>query len=597
MAFEFIKSKLLKLSSTNSNKSDDFNVFNSNSDTSSLSNRSIKAELEEEIDFTKVYSHLYDIPLFKRILSKVRKNSGNETLTKIHKVLDEINQGGFYSLDGSKLQSFMFNGLPDELPVLRTLVWKLALKYPNVPIIHTPKWQEEIDQKRSEYFSLVNKHYYYINKLKKRYKEEEISEMLEQEERDKLEQITQYLENSNPSSNSKVKQLNSPIDIKHKAIDSTNSINGFDHPLNNSDDSEWTMYFKDIELLDEIQKDVRRTRAQMSFFFMPADSSLEISNEEIALKADYTIEYTKLSKSKINKDFESHGDVLTRILFVFAKEYPSIRYVQGMNEVLAIIYYQFCLDNDCDNDQFLEFNEKDQTSNNISQSTCTNKNSQNNTENNNYSGLEVIISDNSNNHSKDKGTLNKPDKQDQDVNKANENKGNSPNKKVLKDYLKIEADSYNCFRILMDEIKDLFIREKDQSRSGIQTRIKGVNLLLREIDKEIYSKFADSGVEIQFFMFRWYTLLFTQEYEMPDVIRLWDSILSFVRLDCNRITDKFMFLNFLCLAAILMKKDLVMKSDFAGTMLAYQNMDFLEVSKHIQNAYKILNFYKEKYNK
>lgn len=90
----------------------------------------------------------------------------------------------------------------------------------------------------------------------------------------------------------------------------------------------------------------------------------------------------------------------------------------------------------------------------------------------------------------------------------------------------------------MDEIKDLFIREKDLTRSGIQTRIKGINLLLREIDKEIYNHFIDESVEIQFFMFRWYTLLFTQKYEMPDVLRLWDSILSLIKLNSNRYITK-----------------------------------------------------------
>lgn len=38
---------------------------------------------------------------------------------------------------------------------------------------------------------------------------------------------------------------------------------------------------------------------------------------------------------------EKHFDVLSRILYVYAKTNPGIRYVQGMNEVLAPIYYIF----------------------------------------------------------------------------------------------------------------------------------------------------------------------------------------------------------------------------------------------------------------
>ena len=38
---------------------------------------------------------------------------------------------------------------------------------------------------------------------------------------------------------------------------------------------------------------------------------------------------------------ETHSDVLARILFIYAKLNPGIRYVQGMNEILAVIYYCF----------------------------------------------------------------------------------------------------------------------------------------------------------------------------------------------------------------------------------------------------------------
>lgn len=38
---------------------------------------------------------------------------------------------------------------------------------------------------------------------------------------------------------------------------------------------------------------------------------------------------------------ETHADVLSRVLFIYAKLNPGIKYVQGMNEVLAVIYYCF----------------------------------------------------------------------------------------------------------------------------------------------------------------------------------------------------------------------------------------------------------------
>jgi len=41
---------------------------------------------------------------------------------------------------------------------------------------------------------------------------------------------------------------------------------------------------------------------------------------------------------------EKHFDVLSRILFVFAKANPGIKYVQGMNEILAVLYHVFLSD-------------------------------------------------------------------------------------------------------------------------------------------------------------------------------------------------------------------------------------------------------------
>jgi hypothetical protein len=39
-----------------------------------------------------------------------------------------------------------------------------------------------------------------------------------------------------------------------------------DHPLSVSNHSLWNKFFKDQELWEEIEKDVRRTRSDMTFF-------------------------------------------------------------------------------------------------------------------------------------------------------------------------------------------------------------------------------------------------------------------------------------------------------------------------------------------
>ncbi len=52
------------------------------------------------------------------------------------------------------------------------------------------------------------------------------------------------------------------------------------------------------------------------------------------------LELAPSSHSRLRLD-ETHHDVIKRILFVYAKLNPGIRYVQGMNEILAPVYYVF----------------------------------------------------------------------------------------------------------------------------------------------------------------------------------------------------------------------------------------------------------------
>ena len=48
-----------------------------------------------------------------------------------------------------------------------------------------------------------------------------------------------------------------------------------------------------------------------------------------------------LSTDDVNNFIEAHSDALARILFIYARLNSGIKYVQGMNEILAVIYHCF----------------------------------------------------------------------------------------------------------------------------------------------------------------------------------------------------------------------------------------------------------------
>lgn len=85
------------------------------------------------------------------------------------------------------------------------------------------------------------------------------------------------------------------------------------HPLNNSKDSHWDEFFQNSHLNQVIEKDLKRTRNEEPFF-------------------------TQAKKS------ETHIEVIKRILILFARRHPEIEYVQGLNEILATIYFCFAQD-------------------------------------------------------------------------------------------------------------------------------------------------------------------------------------------------------------------------------------------------------------
>ncbi|XP_034918857.1 uncharacterized protein [Populus alba] len=89
-----------------------------------------------------------------------------------------------------------------------------------------------------------------------------------------------------------------------------------DHPLSIVKKSAWHHYFKHTEIAEQIDRDLLRTHPDMKFF--SGESSFSKKNRE----------------------------AMRKILLLFAKLNPAILYVQGMNEVLAPIFYVFSTDTD-----------------------------------------------------------------------------------------------------------------------------------------------------------------------------------------------------------------------------------------------------------
>jgi len=180
-------------------------------------------------------------PLFEHLILHIKSylklhSTSSKEKNKIEILTDFLKNNKF---DNKILKQIIKNGIPDNLPCLRAMIWKTLIGY--YPINDLVNWKK-----------ITLDHFNSYQTLKKFYKD-------------------------------------FPNDLSDK---------------------------NDLKILMQINKDLPRTRTEINFF-----------NE----------------KSKFNKE-ETNYDILRRILFIFAKRNQELGYVQGMNEIVAIIYYIYSMD-------------------------------------------------------------------------------------------------------------------------------------------------------------------------------------------------------------------------------------------------------------
>ncbi|KRY82745.1 TBC1 domain family member 13 [Trichinella pseudospiralis] len=216
----------------------------------------------------------------------------------------------------------------------------------------------------------------------------------------------------------------------------------------------------------------------------------------------------------IEKGKETHWQVVERILFIYSKLNPGVKYVQGMNEIIGPIYFVFASDS-----QWQEH---------------------------------------------------------------------------------AEADTFFCFQNLMSEIKDNFIKTLDSSNVGIgwyiscllskaskkpilnfeDHQMRALYSLLQRVDPVLHQAMTEvQQLCPQYFAFRWLSLLLSQEFLLPDVIRLWDTLFS----DCRR----FEFLLYVCLAMLILVRNDILTNEFSVNVRMLQNYPPIDIVSVIKLASEI----------
>ncbi|KAK7330109.1 hypothetical protein VNO77_24295 [Canavalia gladiata] len=189
-----------------------------------------------------------------------------------------------WEINLEKLQRIASTGIPDG-GGLRATAWKLLLGY--LPSSHD-LWEKQLKENRQKYANL---------------KEELLLK--------RSEPIWRGYEEVSSAKQPEDNDVDGPLrrcEISHE-----------DHPLSLGKASLWNQYFQHTEIVEQIDRDLKRTHPDIPFF--SGESPFSLKNRE----------------------------AMKNILLLFAKSNPAICYVQGMNEVLAPIYYVFSTDTDKQN--------------------------------------------------------------------------------------------------------------------------------------------------------------------------------------------------------------------------------------------------------
>jgi len=139
-----------------------------------------------------------------------------------------------------------------------------------------------------------------------------------------------------------------------------------------------------------------------------------------------------------------------------------------------------------------------------------------------------------------------------------------------------EADCFFVFTNLMSEIRDFFIKTLDETDTGIVNMMHKVTEKLNENDPAIQNCLVKNEIFPQYYSFRWLTLLLSQEFSLPEVLRIWDSLFS----DSNR----FSFLIDICCAMIVLIRDQILVGDFSTIVKLLQNYPNVETRVILNKA-------------
>eukprot|EP00835_Amoeboradix_gromovi_P000299 NODE_10_length_47437_cov_0.363429.p17 type:complete len:218 gc:universal NODE_10_length_47437_cov_0.363429:21535-20882(-) len=128
----------------------------------------------------------------------------------------------------------------------------------------------------------------------------------------------------------------------------------------------------------------------------------------------------------------------------------------------------------------------------------------------------------------------------------------------------LESLCYWCLTKLIERIQDHYT----YTQPGIQRQIIQLKELMKRVEPALVKQLDAENVEFLQFGFRWMNCLLIREFQLPQIIRIWDTYLS------EGAKDAFSnFHLYVCASFLQRFKEKILKNDFVGIMTILQNPD------------------------
>lgn len=152
--------------------------------------------------------------------------------------------------------------------------------------------------------------------------------------------------------------------------------------------------------------------------------------------------------------------------------------------------------------------------------------------------------------------------------------------------LEIEADSYWCFKKMMEKIQANY----SNGQPCFQYMLAKLEEIIDQVDKELMTQLKKHGIKFLEFSYRWMICYLMREFTLKLIIRLWDTYFS--------MEDAFTtFHLFVCACLLLNFSDQIKKmTEFTEIMTFLQNLPILNWSVQdlevlLAKSYQIYSMY------